>query len=345
MTRLLELSERFIAYLTEQAILIASTALIDTMMGIKSVFLEFFVLYKSNFPQALTAIFETREGWLDITILTLISFLYYLTEATLNAGIGATIFRKGIISRYERDSKEQNKLMLLRIAVKSFFILELANFLFIFKYRRYLQTLFDHLTGLYVVKRPSKIGRSKSLQYLLSSILIYYVTFALFLLIFTTIAPVTPIPQGPGSPGKGPGFYSFFNQVFQNNLAIDLFDYVSGGFSIFIGSFVQLLSTNILETIAMSGFINGSTFQTSLRYLLPQFFPETLGYVFGLATAMILGDIIISYFQSMLRREKIEFFIKRVKEIGRIGGIFFLTSISLILLGALVEASLGLLNI
>ena len=60
---------------------------------------------------------------------------------------------------------------------------------------------------------------------------------------------------------------------------------------------------------------------------------------------MILSDILLSYFQSMLRREKIEFFIERAKEIGRIGGIFFLTSISLILLGALVEASLGLLNI
>ena len=108
------------------------------------------------------------------------------------------------------------------------------------------------------------------------------------MLIFTSIAPVTPIPQGSGSPGNGPGFYSFFNQVFQNNLAIDLFSYVSGGFSLFIGSFVQFLATNLLETIAMSGFINGSTFQTSLKYLLPQFFPETLAYVFWLATAMIL---------------------------------------------------------
>ncbi|MHB1812775.1 MAG: hypothetical protein ACYCPR_10275 [Thermoplasmataceae archaeon] len=341
MTRLLELSERSIAYLTEQAILIALTALIDIMMGIKSVFLDFFVLYKSNFPRALTTIFETKVGWIDLTVLTLISFLYYLTETSLKVGIGVTIFRKSIISRYERDNKEFNKLMLLRIAVKSFFILELANFLFIIKYRKYLQTLFDHLTGLYVVRGLSKIGRSKSLEYLLSSVLIYYVTFILFLLIFTTIAPATPIPQGSGSPGKGPGFYIFFNQVLQNNLTIDLFDYVSGGFSIFIGAFVQLLSTNILETIAMSGFINGSTFQTSLRYMLPQLFPETLGYVFGLATAMILSDIMLSFFQSMLRREKNELFIEKVKELGKIGGFFLLTSISLIILGALVEASLG----
>ena len=180
---------------------------------------------------------------------------------------------------------------------------------------------------------------------MLSSFLIYYVTFALFLLIFTIISPVTPIPQGSGSPEGGPSYYSFFNQVFQNNLAIDLFDYVSGGFSIFIGSFVQLLSTNFLETIAMAGFINGSTFQTSLKYLVPQFFPETLGYVFGLATAMILSDIIISYFQSMLRREKFELFVAGAKENGKMGGIYFLISIFLILLGAFVEASLGLFHI
>jgi hypothetical protein len=83
------------------------------MIGFKSVSLDFLVLYKSNFPQALMTIFETNEGWIDIMILTLISFLYYLTETTLNAGIGATIFGKYIISRYERGRKEQNKLILL----------------------------------------------------------------------------------------------------------------------------------------------------------------------------------------------------------------------------------------
>lgn len=83
------------------------------MIGFKSVSLDFLVLHKSNFPQALMTIFETNEGWIDIMILTLISFLYYLTETTLNAGIGATIFGKDIISRYERGRKEQNKLILL----------------------------------------------------------------------------------------------------------------------------------------------------------------------------------------------------------------------------------------
>ena len=106
MTRLQKLSERIIAYLTEQAIMVALTTSFDTALGVKSVLLDFFVLYKSNFNQAIITIFETKNGWIDIMILTLISFLYYTSETALNAGISTTVFRKRIISRFERGNEE-----------------------------------------------------------------------------------------------------------------------------------------------------------------------------------------------------------------------------------------------
>jgi len=117
-----------------------------------------------------------------------------------------------------------------------------------------------------------------------------------------------------------------------------------GGFSLFIGTFIELFSSNIYETIIMSSLDSSHGLSSFVKFILPQFFPETMGYVFGIAIAMIITDIILSFVQSMIRNEKSQYFNKRVHDLSYNAGFYLLLSILLLIIGALIESSLGIYN-
>lgn len=75
--RLSNISERFLAYATDQALLISLTSLISEILHIKAAFLGFFILYKINFVQGFSHIFTTYYGLENIVILYILSLSYY----------------------------------------------------------------------------------------------------------------------------------------------------------------------------------------------------------------------------------------------------------------------------
>ncbi|MGE9810897.1 hypothetical protein ACLIKE_06100, partial [Ferroplasma acidiphilum] len=125
---------------------------------------------------------------------------------------------------------------------------------------------------------------------------------------------------------------------------LDVFEYMIGGFSLFIGTFIELFSSNIYEAIIMSSLNITHGSSSFVKYILPQFFPETLGYVFGLSIALALTDIILSFIQSTIRNEKSQYFTRRVHDISYNAGFYLILSISLLVIGALIEAGLGIYN-
>ena len=337
--KLLDLGDRVIAYFTEQSFLVALSIIIDFAFMKKSYISGFFVLYQIDFITGIRNIFTTQYGLIDLAILSIVSFIYYTFESLTNFGIASLIFHKRIITKYSIRPALKVRLILVRNAIKSFFLIEFFNFIFVLIYRKYMQTAYDRTTNLIVSEINENDHKSPAHQLVYSSIIVYYSIFGLLLLLYLYISPIAALPRGTGSSSYH--FYTFFKSILTNNMELDLFKYVLSGFTLFIGTFINLYSSTILETVVMAGLIRGSTANSAMRYILPQFFPETLGYIFGIAVAMVITHFILSFFQSALRRERFSYFLSKSNNYGIMAITFLAMSVSLLIIGALIEASIG----
>lgn len=337
--RLLDTGERVIAYLTEQSFIVALSIVIDFAILDKSYLLGFFLSYKLNFVQGVMNVFTTQQGLLDLVILYSISFIYYSLESLTNLGIGPVIFHKRLIFKYSIEDTSRYKLMLGRNMVKAFFLAELINFVFIVAFRKFLQTAYDRAANIVVSSADSDERKYQGIPFLWSSIIMYYSIFGLFLVLYLFVSPVAPTPKGSGSSSFDP--YTFFNSILSNNLSLDLYQYTLSGFTLFVGTFINLFNSTSLETVVLSSLVAGSETVSTLKYILPQFVPETLGYVFGISVSMMITDLILGYFQSAMRREKLSYFTSRSSRLIK-EAIFFLgISVVLLVIGAVIETWIG----
>jgi hypothetical protein len=342
--KLSDLSERFIVYIAEQSFLISLTSLVALSLNIKAAFLGFFITYKVDFIEGFSPIFNTYYGLYNLLILFTLSLLYYSIESLTNHGIAEDIFKLKIINKYDIDDNKLLRMLLLRDVIKAFFISNVINSLFIIKYSKLLQNYYDHKFNLISIKYEVESKKSLFFQYFYSSLVMYYSIFLILLVIYTFVVPASSLAISGTKANPSFHFWNFFETIFNNNLTLDIFEYIIGGFSLFTGTFIELFSSNIYETIIMASLDSTYGLSSFVKYMLPQFFPETLGYVFGIAISMTITDIMLSYLQSMARNQKYEYFFKRTKELLVNAGYYFTLSIILLVVGAIVEASLGVLN-
>ena len=99
--KIMDLSERYITYITEQTFLIPLSVIIDYLLKIKVPLLGFFLAYRLEFIKGLSNLFYTEDGWLNLFVLFIVSLLYYTTESLTNIGIAESIFKLKIINKYE----------------------------------------------------------------------------------------------------------------------------------------------------------------------------------------------------------------------------------------------------
>ncbi|MEM4835325.1 MAG: stage II sporulation protein M [Ferroplasma sp.] len=342
--KLMDISERFIIYLTEQSFLISLTSLVAIELHIKAVFLGFFIAYKIDFVTGFSHIFDTYSGVYNLIILFTLSFAYYSIESITNHGIAEDIFKLKIISKYELKRKSMIGVLIIRNLIRSFFITCIINSLFVLKYSKLLQSYYDHKNNLVLIINKNESRKSIFLKYVYSSMIMYYSIFFILLIIYTFIDPSSPLASSGVKSNSTFHYWVFFKTILNNNITLDIFEYIIGGFSLLIGTFIELFSSNIYETIIMSSLDSAHGLSSFVKFILPQFFPETMGYVFGIAIAMIITDIILSFIQSMVKNEKSEYFNKRVHNLSYNAGFYLLLSISLLIMGALIEASLGIYN-
>ncbi len=146
--KIADLSERFLIYITEQSFLISLTSLTAAYFHIKEAFLGFFVSYKIDFKIGFFNLLDTKDGLLNIFILFLLSFIYYLLTS---------IFKIYIASKYELPKSKLIKILLIRDIIRAFPISNIVNSLFILK-------------NMMPKKHPL-------LQYTYASMILYYSTF------------------------------------------------------------------------------------------------------------------------------------------------------------------------
>ena len=342
--KLMDISERFIIYVTEQSFLISLTSLIAMELNIKAVFLGFFIAYRIDFVTGFSHIFDTYSGIYNLIILFILSFAYYSIESITNHGIAEDIFKLKIISKYELKRKSMIGVLIIRNLIRSFFITCIINSLFVLKYSKLLQNYYDHRNNLISIINKDESRKSLFLKYVYSSIIMYYSIFFILLIIYTFIDPSSPLASSGVKSKSAFHYWVFFKTILNNNLTLDILEYMIGGFSLFAGTFIELFSSNIYETVIMSSLDSSHGVSSFVKLILPQFFPETMGYVFGMSIALIITDIILSFIQSMIKNEKSEYFNKRVHDLSYNAGFYLLLSISLLIVGALIESSLGIYN-
>jgi len=342
--KLISLSERFIIYITEQSILISLTSLIVSILNIKAAFLGFFIAYKIDFDTGFLHIFDTYYGLYNLLILFLLSLIYYSIESLTGHGIAEDIFKLEIINKYEISKNKLLKLMLVRDIIKSFFISNIINSLFIIKNKRFLQNEYDYKFNLISIKNKNENKKSLFLQYFYSSIIIYYSIFFILLIIYTFVQPVSPLASSGTVKSNSYNYWGFFNTIFRNNLTLDVFEYIIGGFTLFIGTFIELFSSNIYEATIMSSLDITHGASSFVKCILPQFFPEILSYVFGISIALVITDIIFSFIQSMIRNEKSKYLMQRTHDLLYNSAFYLILSIFLLIIGALIESALGIYN-
>ena len=131
--KIMDLSERYITYITEQTFLIPLSVIIDYLLKIKVPLLGFFLAYRLEFIKGLSNLFYTEDGWLNLFVLFIVSLLYYTTESLTNIGIAESIFKLKIINKYDIPKKKLLKLLIIRDIIKAFFISNIVNSLFIIK--------------------------------------------------------------------------------------------------------------------------------------------------------------------------------------------------------------------
>lgn len=343
--KIANISERFLIYLVEQSFLIPLSSLLDYSLGIKARILGFLLSYNIDFSKSFLPIFTTVSGWYNILALFTVSITYYSLESMTNIGLAESLFKINIINKYSLPHHQQSIILLFRNIIKSIFITNLLNSLFILRNKKYIQNLYDYKFNLFTIKDDGSDNKSLFFQYFYAALVSYYGMFFLLFLIYGLFVPTVAQPNSGITTSPSFNFLAFFNSVLRNNLELDLAKYILGGFSLFIGTFITLFSSNILETAMLASLYNAHGASSFFKYVLPQFFPETMGYVFGIAISMVIADIMLSYLQSMLRNQKSEYFLKRTKELVINAGYYFALSITLLIVGALVESSLGILNI
>ncbi len=345
-----DLSERYLSYMIEQSFLIPLSALIDFSLGVKSRLLDFFVAYNISFINGLNPIFTTRTGLLNLLTLFLVSYLYYSFETLTNFGVGSNIFKLQFVPKYEFTRNRFTSILLVRNLIKSFFISNMINSLFLFKNTKLLQSLFDKKYNLVSAKKESNKTRNEYkgllIQYVAGSLVLFYSMFLIYMVIYTYITPLPSLTSTGHSSNVQPSdVLKMFETIFSNNLSLDLNEYMVGGLSVFFGTFISIFTSNLNETQILSSLNIANGPGSFVKYVLPQFFPETLGYVFGIAFAMVLADILISFVQSLIRNQGSELFFSRTKNLLYISGYYFLFSIVLLCIGALIESHIGVLNI
>ena len=309
-------------------------------LGITTLIPAFFLAYKLDFDGAIYAIFTTNAGWINLGMLFLLSLIYYTFESATEIGIGSSIFGFQVVTKYVLPPTRFFILLSIRNLVKSFFLSNAFNAAFVLVFRRNMQTLLDHTFDVVLATNKDELAKSFG-QGFAASMIMYYGTFVMSAILFALEKAGSPTTSTTPVNSSNPAIYSTFYSVLNNNLLLDVIGYMLGGLTFLLGTFVRLFTSNILDAYISVSLINGSGLYTFGRYVLPQFFPETMGYVFGIAVAISATDILLYLVQSLIRNEEKGYFIKRSKIQLENLVYYSILSILFIIIGAIIEALIG----
>jgi hypothetical protein len=113
------------------------------------------------------------------------------------------------------------------------------------------------------------------------------------------------VPMVTSTGGTGQSRVNFLNEfvsILSQNIPFDFY-LVSGGVTLSFGSLLFLVESLDSENAILVSILKSPSSVNFLNGVLPQFIPESLGYVFGLSAAFAIASLIIIFVQSMINKQ------------------------------------------
>ncbi len=136
--------------------------------------------------------------------------------------------------------------------------------------------------------------------YVLGASILYY---SLFISTFIISWMIVPMVTSTGGTGQSRvNFLNEFVSILSQNIPFDFY-LVSGGVTLSFGSLLFLVESLDSENAILVSILKSPSSVNFLNGVLPQFIPESLGYVFGLSAAFAIASLIIIFVQSMINKQ------------------------------------------
>ncbi|MHB1440657.1 MAG: stage II sporulation protein M [Cuniculiplasma sp.] len=328
---------RYISYLTDTVLLICLTSLILSFFKISPQLFILTLLYSMGTHYIYTISYVELAK--TVGIYFAISIIYFTLEIYYNTSIGNRIM--GLEVRIEdKNASKLFRYSIIRSFIKSIPPVEFFDSLFILKNPRFNFKLSDSILR-FIVLRQKKSGKG-CVNLIIISLILYYIPL-LTIIISTYLVKYALINNSSsfGSPIQNASinslsFYQLFNIIFSNNFTLSI-ELILGG---------TVLSIPTVLTIFTSSYIEGTIFTPAaintpslfLKAVLPEFFPETLAYVFSITASLIIVSYFITFIDYYTHGKSFADWVDNVDQSLKFLLAYFLITITLLFSGAIIES-------
>ncbi len=322
--------ERYLAYLLDIVVVLSIASVIAAGFGAKIIFYKICDYYLLGIHRIFKEL-SSNDGLYFIAVYFVVAFFYFLYESYTGISVGKLILkmRTGMVG----DDRKHTR-CIIRALIKTVPPIVFADALFAFK-RRTKQRLSDRKLNFAVVRE--KEVKIRWWNYFVYSMILYYLPLFSIVIIgyFAPWSNMMP-PPAPGSMKNINGSEAQLNLIFMNNLSVDYQYYLLGGFVLLFISVVQIFGGSLMTGKIVSDSL--LTYPSFIEYgILPHFFIETMGYVFGIMSGTYITLLILSLIEGYFERREPGYvgdtFLWHFKRIA----VYAMISVVLLIVAAYVE--------
>ena len=327
---------RYLAYLVDMVLLFGVTSLLFSLLGYSP--LGFIII--SNYSGGVKPLLTQKEYivfYKMMFLYFLIAIIYFYSEGFAGVSVGKYLsgIRTAKLNLGRKNIQSQNiySLVLLKSVVKATPFLQLVDSINIFR-GRYNQTLIEKkLSQITVIKGRVNIQK----RIFLDSAAIYYIP------VITGIICIGFLNKSLGLPTPSPSSPFVYNptltqakSIFINNAILDVYRLVMGGFVFLTLDVMEIIRTSYLDALFIGGSISSHPYFI-LFGVLPHFFVETFGFIFGVISSVFIMNAILESISGYSQGQPVSFLVNALYGNAKHAGKFLLVSIGLLFIAALIE--------
>lgn len=322
---------RYISYLIDLVVVGCITTLVLALFHISPILFEASFLYF----QGVEKLTDLSSSDVMITLISFVAFaaIYFFAEAFLNLSVGKRLMGQHLVMLKGFYTPRRYFLGALeRAIIKAVPPIAVIDGLFILKSRRLDQRLTDSHNGFVVVQKR----KPSWWNFISMSAILYY-----FPLVTITLRSCFTFSSQPSStPSNATAITgNLLSQIAVNNLGLSL-QLLLGGITLSLLSVLIIFSSSLIEGILLGSILRDQS-SFILHYVLPHFFFETAGYVLMVCGSVIISMLILDWIEGYIKKKSLKSLVDSLGEKSRNLLISSTIAAVLILLGAMIEASLA----
>ncbi|MEM3448316.1 MAG: stage II sporulation protein M [Nitrososphaerota archaeon] len=327
---------RYLAYLVDMVLLFGMTSLLFSLFGHGP--LGFIII--SNYSEGIKPLLTHNEYILFYKMMFLyflIAIIYFYSESLTGVSLGKYLsgIRNAKLNPGKNNTQPRNifSLLLLKSVVKALPFLQFVDSINIFR-GKYRQTLIEKkLSQITVIKEKVSITK----RVFIDSLAIYYIPVITGIICIDFLNKSLGLPTpSPSSPFVYDPTLTQVTSIFINNAIIDVYRLVIGGFVFLVLDIMEIITTSYLDALFIGGSINSHPYFI-LFGVLPHFFVETFGFIFGVVSSVFILNAILDSISGYMQGQPVSFLVNALYSNTKQAGKFLFVSICLLFVSAIIE--------